>query len=473
MRRRAQRTPDVPEVTDPTADVPGAEGSAPRATSRRQLLRGAGAVAALGAVATAGAGGLAAARLSQPEADARTVIPLRSGTVAYDARGTRRPVGGRGERLDLSPGTRLAADLPETSPERRRSAEFDEGTAAWRDGLAGSLPQAPLLHDLAASALQDLWILGDGLPAPVAGWSPSWRYLWPRDAAFCAVALVRVGHLDRAVEALAHLQSLQAPDGWFEARYDPDTGRAPDRRRRQFDGTGLLLWAAAEVERVARSDGGPRAEDLRERLAPLITASVDTLLSQTQDGAGMPPVSPDYWEVRERSVTLWIMATTLIGLRAGARLTDEPAVHRAAETFTVLLEGTFGRSGYQRYRAGGGADSARALLDATGHHGLVPIAGLVDLRRELARPGGGIAPGASWRADGISWTPSTSLLALALARAGEHEAATEVLGWLAEHRTAEGSLPEKVLFDGRPAEVAPLAWTAANTVLALDSLARG
>src|SRR5699024_9950892 len=202
MRRRAQRTPDVPEVTDPTADVPGAEGSAPRATSRRQLLRGAGAVAALGAVATAGAGGLAAARLSQPEADARTVIPLRSGTVAYDARGTRRPVGGRGERLDLSPGTRLAADLPETSPERR-------GTAAWRDGLAGSLPQAPLLHDLAASALQDLWILGDGLPAPVAGWSPSWRYLWPRDAAFCAVALVRVGHLDRAVEALAHLQSLQ------------------------------------------------------------------------------------------------------------------------------------------------------------------------------------------------------------------------------------------------------------------------
>src|SRR5699024_2232519 len=63
MRRRAQRTPDVPEVTDPTADVPGAEGSAPRATSRRQLRRGAGAVAALGAVATAGAGGLAAARL--------------------------------------------------------------------------------------------------------------------------------------------------------------------------------------------------------------------------------------------------------------------------------------------------------------------------------------------------------------------------------------------------------------------------
>src|SRR5699024_12715374 len=65
MYRRAQRTADVPDVT---AAVPGAEGSAPRrATSRRQLLRGAGAAAALGAVGTVGAGGLAAVRLSQPE----------------------------------------------------------------------------------------------------------------------------------------------------------------------------------------------------------------------------------------------------------------------------------------------------------------------------------------------------------------------------------------------------------------------
>src|SRR5699024_816701 len=52
MHRRAQRRPDVPDAADPTADVAGAEGSAPRATSRRQLLRGAGAAAALGAVGT-------------------------------------------------------------------------------------------------------------------------------------------------------------------------------------------------------------------------------------------------------------------------------------------------------------------------------------------------------------------------------------------------------------------------------------
>ena len=73
----------------------------------------------------------------------------------------------------------------------------------------------------------------------------------------------------------------------------------------------------------------------------------------------------------------------------------------------------------------------------------------------------------------MSWTPSTSLLGLALARSGERTAALEILTWLAEHRTEAGSLPEKVLFDGRPAEVAPLAWTAANVLLSLDVLARG
>lgn len=401
------------------------------------------------------------------------MIPLWSETVAYDAGGTRTLVGGRGDELDLQPRTRLAADLPEASAVRQRAAEFDEGTATWRDRLAESLPQEPLLHNLAASALEDLWVLGDALPAPVAGWSPSWRYLWPRDAAFCAVALARVGHLDHAVEVLAHLQSLQDSEGWFEARYEPGTDRAPDRRQRQFDGTGLLLWATADVAATAGLADEGRQERVRERLAPLITVSVDALRSETQDGAGMPPVSPDYWEVRERSVTLWTMASTLAGLRAGVLLTAEQEVRRAADTFALLLEGTFGRTGFQRYRAGGGADSARVLMDATGCHGLVPPAQLAALRRELARPGGGIAPGASWREDGVSWTPSTSLLALALARAGQHGAAIEILRWLAEHRTEAGSLPEKVLFDGRPAEVAPLAWTAANTVLALDALANG
>jgi GH15 family glucan-1,4-alpha-glucosidase len=45
-----------------------------------------------------------------------------------------------------------------------------------------------------------------------------------------------------------------------------------------------------------------------------------------------------------------------------------------------------------------------------------------------------------------------------------------VLDWLEAHRTAMGSLPEKVDGAGQPASVAPLSWTAAAVLLTLAEL---
>lgn len=455
-----------------------------RTSTRRTLLRGAGALSALGAL---GLGGHQIYRLTRPEVDPRTVIPLYSQTVAYGAAEQRMLVGAAADDHDLTPSSRLTTTVPATAGAAQRAQRFWEGTEPWRarvrrslDGPRGHADHSArteedardgpeTLASLANSALRDLWVLSDQLPAPVAAWTPYWRYVWPRDAAFCAVALARIGHHDQALTALEHLQSLQPDDGWFEARYVPGTDRAPDSRPRQFDGTGLLLWATHEVWRAAAPIERGMIAD---RMAPLLSTSQELLLRSTGDGERLPPASPDYWEVREHSVTLGIMASTLTGLRGAHAITGDQRTGSAAEAFTRLLTSTFGPQQYQRYRRRGGADSARALFDATGCHDVIEPRLLISLRSELARPGGGIAPGASWRDDGISWTPSTSLLALALARAGEHEEALKVLGWLASHRTGAGSLPEKVLFDGRPAAVAPLAWTAANVLLALDALGR-
>ena len=54
---------------------------------------------------------------------------------------------------------------------------------------------------------------------------------------------------------------------------------------------------------------------------------------------------------------------------------------------------------------------------------------------------------------------------------GQREEALARLRWLDQHRTAAGSLPEKILADGRPAAVSPLAWTAATVVITADQLA--
>ena len=457
----ARTAPAPAERRAPTGDGPA---------TRRQLLRGAAGAASLAALGALGTGAVAAQRSLRGPEQAPARIPLLCGTVAHADPDRRVLVGGDAPDLELSPGTRLAAALPEHSPARVRAADFTALTADWREHLRAGLEQdedGALLGELADTALADLWVLDDELPAPEAGWSSNWRHVWPRDAAFCAVALSRIGARGRAVDVLCHLQDLQAADGWFEARYVPGTDRAPDGRAPQFDGTGLLLWASTEVVAASGTGGGAVAD----RLDRLVTTSLGALHHATAGGAALPPVSPDYWEVNESSPTLWGMAATLAGLRAGAELTGGTGAADAAATFAHLLAGTFGRSGYQRYRDGGGADSALALFDATGQQGQIEPSRLLALRGELARPGGGIAPGAAWKQDGVSWTPSTSLLGLALARSGERAAAREVLTWLAAHRTEAGSLPEKVLFDGRPASVAPLAWTAANTLLALDALA--
>jgi hypothetical protein len=380
-------------------------------------------------------------------------LPLLSRTVALDAQDNRVLVQ---DPSRLRAGTRVLREVPSSAPVLARWDAFRAATDPWTTSVPTDL------RDLAEGALADLWVLTDSLPGPVAGWSRNWRFLWPRDVAFCAVALARIGQAELASDHLAHLQDLQAADGWFEARYDLGTGRAPDERPRQVDGTGWMLWAAGEVVTAL--------PDARDRLDPLITRSATTLRRATEDGTVLPPVSPDYREVSERSVSLGIMAPTLAGLRAAEDLTGTDP--QSSGAFTSLLRHTFEPNGFSRYVRSGGSDSALTFFDATGSTGIIGRNHLQELRRDAARPAGGIAPGASWRDDGISWTPATSLLGLALSRQGDTDGTREVLDWIAGHRTDTGSIPEKVLSDGAPASVAPLAWSAANVLLTVDSLRR-
>jgi hypothetical protein len=87
------------------------------------------------------------------------------------------------------------------------------------------------------------------------------------------------------------------------------------------------------------------------------------------------------------------------------------------------------------------------------------------------RGAGGLAPGAEWKQDGVSWTPETALVAYTAAASGQPLLAERWMAWLGHHCTSWGSLPEKVLPDGSPAGPAPLAWTAALVVLTEGELA--
>lgn len=331
-------------------------------------------------------------------------------------------------------------------------------------------------EDMARAALLDLHALQLPDGAAVAAWSEKWRYVWPRDASFVAVALARTGHVDDALEILGFLDRVQSPDGSFQARYLPDGSGPPDDRGVQTDGTGWVMWASGLVL-AEITDPEERAE-AAEELLPLVQRSARHAISLVARD-GLPPASPDYWEVPEDTLTLGTVAPLVAGLQQAAvvlELADDDALAQSAFEASVrskvaVIRG-FGATGFARHLDGGHADAASAFLLPPFLTSAVPgvDAAWRASATAMVRPANGLAPGAGWRDDGVSWTPQTSLYAWVAAENGDTELADGWLSFLDTHRTPSGSLPEKVLADGSPAAVAPLGWSAACVLLALDAL---
>lgn len=420
--------------------------------------------AALGGLALAAAA--ATGWAAWPRTPRPRQIPLYSATVAFgrppdgDSTDGRSLVGPDQLSL-LAPGTRVFAGAVNRQQLEAAERAMLEAAPNWtRQG-----PYA----DAARSALQDLHVLTHGLPSPVAGWSPLWRYTWPRDASVGAVAQALTGADGWA--PLHYLQRVQRFDGWFEARYVPGTARRPDDRERQLDATGWVVWAA---DRVATHTGQPAKV---AALRPMISRSIDCIVAATANG--LPAPSPDYWEVDETKTTLATSAVLAAGLESGARLLrllKDTARARAAAAALRRLDGaiaeTFGAQNYPRHLGKDDADIGAAFLlppfrDAVNR---TALAALEKNLTRMKRPAGGYAPGSDWHSDGISWTPETATVAAAFAHSGRSSAARELVGWLAGHRTVGGSYPEKVLETGAAAAAAPLSWTAASMLLTLSGL---
>lgn len=408
-----------------------------------------------------------------PFSPRNVTVALSSVGISVAPDGTRTPIP-PGSDVEFLPGSRVAVvDQAEATPAQLEAAQES------RDWLAtGTVPGAGTeFEDMAVDALLDIRALTLDDGAVVAGWSPRWRYAWPRDNAFVAVALARTGHVDDALEVVRFLQQVQEPDGSFEARYLPDASGPPDDRGVQTDATGWALWAAATV--LTEIDGPDRRRQAALDLAPLIERSTAHIRALTDDGTGLPPPSPDYWEVETSHQTLGTSAPLLMALTAAPAAfealghhTAAREVERVAGAFDTLVHEDFS-PGFGRYRGGSSVDTAVAFLlppflPVTADE--VPrdvLTAWENAPVRMARPAGGLAPGTSWKRDGISWTPTTSVFALASAGLGDRPAAVRWLTWLDDHRTSLGSIPEKVLYDGSPAQLAPLAWSSASVLMTL------
>jgi hypothetical protein len=338
--------------------------------------------------------------------------------------------------------------------------------------------------EMARRALLDLRLLTRPNGAVVAGWYPAWQYTWPRDASWAAAAFAATGHDAEARRVLGFLRRLQRADGTWAARYQLDgSGPVKDGRRWQLDANGWVPWAVWFGYRHAppAAPGGGAPRGWLADFWPMVAAAADGA-ARSLGPDGLPPAGPDYWETRTDEVTIGTAAPLLTGLRAAADIAvtlghgaEARRWSAAANRLDDAVRARFRPHRYPRTPDPlGGADAAVTFLAPP----FAPYDAGVEIAvniaaGELTLPGGGMLPGQAWTGDRtMTWTPQTAFFALAAAATGDRPGARRRLDWLGEHRTPFGALPEKVDELGRPASVAPLAWTCSIVLLALTALER-
>ncbi|WP_330294436.1 hypothetical protein [Streptomyces sp. NBC_00503] len=312
--------------------------------------------------------------------------------------------------------------------------------------------------------------------ASAAAWSPPWEYSWPRDGAFVAAAFAATGHDEEAYRILQYDAHTQRADGTWEARTKLDGSGPPDARPWQLDANGWVPWATWQWYQAAPAD------DRNARLSalyPMVSKAADRSAASLGSN-GLPPASPDYWELPTATTNIGTAAPLLAGLNAAADLAgdlgqdaDRVKWTTAARKLSAAIARYFAPLGYQRTVDGKhGRDSAATFMAPPFNSAPADLpADLASTYRALLLPNGGLLPGndpgAPWGS--YAWTASTSFFALAWAQLGDTNRADAVLNWVLAKRNGLGEFPETVNGAGNPSSVAPLGWTDSLAVMALSA----
>jgi GH15 family glucan-1,4-alpha-glucosidase len=179
----------------------------------------------------------------------------------------------------------------------------------------------------------------------------TYSYVWPRDGALVAAALIEAGYSVIARRFFEFCHRAITEEGYLLHKYTPDGALASswhgwyvDGRKGlpvQEDETALVVWALWRHFARFRD-----VEFVKPHYRGLIVRAADWLAAYRDEESGLPLPSWDLWEER-RGVHAWTVGATWAGLEAGARFCDAFGEQVLARTYRAAAEQM--RAGAERY----------------------------------------------------------------------------------------------------------------------------
>lgn len=338
----------------------------------------------------------------------------------------------------------------------------------------------------------------------------TYSYMWPRDGALVASALIRAGYSEISRRFFDFCARIIEPEGYFLHKFSPDgsvgSSWHPWWREGhpelpiQEDETALVFWALWR-----HFEQFHEVEFIKPLYRSLIMRAANFLVQYRNDTTKLPEPSYDLWEER-RGIHTFTVSTVIAGLRAAANFAaafgeaDTAATYRTtADDMAQALRRHFFHRDLNRFARGATrTPSGSYELDMTLDASLValwyfevfpPQNPLVKSTMEAVRerlwvntPLGGLAryegdayhrvehndlqgiPGNPWFICTLWW--AQYLIACAEESSDLQEALT-ILEWVADHALPSGVLAEQVHpYTGEPLSVSPLTWSHAEYVVA-------
>jgi len=339
----------------------------------------------------------------------------------------------------------------------------------------------------------------------------TYAYVWPRDAAYVAMALDEYGYTAVTKKFYQFALSLLAkarsgyffqkynPDGTFGSTWHPWTARGRKSLNIQEDETAIFIHALWRYLELSRD------YDLMRQAYSLIREAADFMANFRDERLGLPLESYDLWEER-LGVHAYTAASVYAGLKAAARFADHLGeaedsdrwISAARSVKEAVAEHMFDRSLGRFVRTVRIDDGKVVEVDRTVDASLLalPLLGVFEpddpmvvstvkaVEEALWVKGvGGLAryegdhyqrvPGDYSGIPGNPWIITTMWLAEYYASLGQATRAEELVRWAEARAGPSGLLPEQISpFDGSPVSVQPLAWSHAEYLRALYAIKR-